>query len=150
MIDTLAGPYRSTELVFKDLVMALEYNVLAPLQRGELSFQDTPLPSGTLEAMKAQAFMLVLADEFLAATDHIPNAQPDNILIRQILAVIREKPRDFDALIKIFGVAMRATDRVQYCPTAREQIVRALALLDGLMEQYATAFHLQPALHPQH
>ncbi len=148
MIDTLAGPYRSTELTFNDLVMALEYNVLAPMQRGELSFQDTPLPSGKRQAMENQDFALVLADEFLVATDDIANAQPDNTMIRQILAVIRDKPRNFDALIEIIGKAMRATTRVRYCKAAYEHIVRAFALLDGLIEQYDIAFDLFPSPYP--
>lgn len=147
MIDTLAGPYRSTQLAFNDLVMALSYNVLAPMQRGELSFQDTPLPSGTRQAMKNLDFALVLADEFLAATDDIANAQPDNTMIRQILAVIREKPQDFDALIEILGKARGATTRVLYCKAAYEHIMHALDLLDGLIEQYDTAFRLFPELH---
>jgi len=149
MIDTLAGPYRSTELTFHDLVLALSYNVLAPMQRGELSFQDTPLPSGMRQAMENQDFALVLADEFLAATDDIANAQPDNTMIRQILAVIREKPQDFDALIEIIGKAMRATTRVRYCKAAYEHIMRAFALLDGLIEQYDIAFDLFPAPYHQ-
>jgi len=148
MIDTLAGPYRSTELTFHDLVLALSYNVLAPMQRGELSFQDTPLPSGTRQAMENQDFALVLADEFLAATDDIANAQPDNTMIRQILAVIRDKPSDFDALIEIIGRAMRATTRVRYCKAAYEHIVRAFALLDGLIEQYDIAFRVFPTSDP--
>lgn len=148
MIDTLAGPYRSKELAFCDLVMAMEYNVLAPIQRGELSFQDTPLPSGTREAIEDMDFVLVLADEFLAATDDIANAQPDNMMIRQILAVIREKPQDFDALIEIIGKAMRATTRVRYCNAAYEHIMRAFALLDALIEQYDIAFDLFPTPYP--
>jgi len=148
MIDTPVGPYTVRAIAFQDLVMALEYNVLAPLQRGKLSFLDTPLPFGRHMAMEDQAFVLVLAEEFIEATDDDPDAQPHNVMIRLIASIIKKEPRDSDALHDISCLASRATARVQYCVNAHAQIMRALTLLDQLIEQYASAFDILPATRP--
>ena len=148
-IDTPVGPFRTNTIMFQDVIMALEYNVLAPMQRGELFYRNNALPSGQQKAVKDLTFVLQLVDDFIEGTREIANAQPHNTMLLQILAVIRGEPRDAGALVDIFCTATRATARVQDSANAQAQIMRALTLLDQLMEHYGKAFNLFPETQPQ-
>ena len=143
-IDTPVGPFRTNTIMFQDVIMALEYNVLAPMQRGELFYRKNALPFGQHKAVKGQTFVLQLVDDFIEGTCEIANAQPHNTMLRQILAVIRGEPRDEGALVDIFCAATRATARVQDSANTQAQIMRALTLLDQLMQHYGKAFNLFP------
>jgi hypothetical protein len=139
MIHSSAQNRCMRPIAFGDLILALDYNVLAPLNRGDLQYHDGPLPTGDDKAMHDHAFVLVLAEDFVEATANVPDTKPQRIMVQQLLAVLQTQPYDFKALIAIFAAAARATAMLPNGSDAHACIMRGLALLDGLMEHRAIA-----------
>ena len=139
MIDFSTPAARSQKRAFGALIVALNDSILVPLQRGDLCFNDGKLTSIQIQLGDDQAAVMRRVRHFLQATDEVVIAEPQNIMMRQILTVIQSPPSDFRAYIDIFGAAARATALVPTGATAYVHIMRALAVLDGLIEQKVIA-----------
>ena len=139
MIDFSKPAAPSQKRAFGAVIVALNDSVLMPLQRGDLYFEDGKLTSDQSQVAEDQAAVMRRVRHFLQATDEVVIAEPQNIMMRQILTVIQSPPSDFRAYIDIFGAAARATALVPTGATAYVHIMRALAVLDGLIEQKVIA-----------
>ena len=139
MIDFSTPAARSQKRAFGALIVALNDSVLVPLQRGDLYFEDGKLTSDQSQLAEDQVAVMRRVRHFLQTTDEVVIAEPQNIMMRQILTIIQSPPSDFRAYIDIFGAAARATALVPTGATAYVHIMRALAVLDGLIEQKVIA-----------
>ena len=139
MVDFSTPAARGQKRAFGTLIVALNKSVLVPLQHGDLYFNDGLITSVQSQVAADQAAVMRRVRHFLQATDEVVIAEPQNIMMRQILTVIQSPPSDFRAYIDIFGAAARATALVPTGATAYVHIMRALAVLDGLIEQKVIA-----------
>lgn len=139
MVDFSTPAARSQKRAFGALIVGLNDSVLVPLQRGDLYFNDGKLVSDQFQMADDQAAVLQRVHHFLQATDEVVIAEPQNIIVRQILTVIQSAPSDFETYIEIFAAAIRATELVPNGATAHAHIMRGLVLLDGLIEQRVIA-----------
>ena len=139
MVDFSTPAARSQKRAFGALIAALNKSVLVPLQHGDLYLEDGKLTSDQSQVAEDQAAVMRLVRNFLQATDAVVTAEPQNIMMRQILTVIQTTPPDFNGYIDVFGTAIRAAGLVPTGATGYAHILRGLAVLDGLIEQRVIA-----------